>query len=41
MSRLNFGNPSCSSVHNLLSSHLLYNNVKIIFEDYNFACGSV
>jgi hypothetical protein len=24
-----------------LSSHLLYNNVNITIEDYNFACGSV
>jgi hypothetical protein len=40
--RLNFGNACYNSVQNLLSSRLLYENIKIrIYKIVIFACGSI
>jgi hypothetical protein len=39
--KFNSGNACYHSVQNLLSSRLLYKNVKIRIRKYNFVCGSV
>jgi hypothetical protein len=39
--RLSTGNACYHSVQNLLSSRLPSKNVKIIIQNYNFACGSI